>query len=304
MQFKYYAAALFSFIVWGMFSLVLRPLSAYASLDILLYRILFATGAILLISFLFRPKVTKENIKIIRALSHRERRSVFLHVFCSAVMLSLNWFLFIYVMNNVSVNATSLAYLICPIITTVLASVFLKEQLNRGQWLAVGLSVLACLMLAYGNFMDMIYSVVIAFTYATYLVLQKRNNRLDKFFTLNLHIIVTSILLTPMLYILPEGVTYGMDFYGYVLLIALLFTIIPLFLNMYALKGLDSSVVGILLYINPTIAFLLAVFYFKEEINLVQIMAYGLIFLAVIIFNVAYLRQYHRSRKQEILAAG
>lgn len=150
--------------------------------------------------------------------------------------------------------------------------------------------------------MDMVYSVIIAFTYATYLVLQKRNNRLDKFFTLNLHIILTAILLTPMLYILPDGVEHGMDFYGYVLLIALLFTIIPLFLNMYALKGLDSSVVGILLYINPTIAFLLAIFYFKEEINTVQIIAYGLICLAVIIFNVAYLRQYRRSRKQDLLA--
>lgn len=301
MQIKYYASALFSFIVWGMFSLVLRPLSAYASLDILLYRVFFAVGAILLISFLFRAKITKENIQLIRALPLREKGAVLLHAVCSALMLSLNWFLYIYVMNNVSVNATSLAYLICPIITTVLASIFLKEKLNGGQWLAVGISVYACMMLAYGHFMDMLYSVVIAFSYATYLVLQKRNNRLDKFFTLNLHIVLTAILLLPLLYILPGGVTHGVDFYSYVLLIAVLFTIVPLFLNMYALKGLDSSVVGILLYINPTIAFLLAIFYFNEEINLVQVLAYALIFLAVLIFNVAYIRQYRQVKREAAL---
>lgn len=303
MQVKYYAAALFSFIVWGTFSLVLRPLGAYASLDILLYRVLFASGAILLISFLVRPAVTKANIKLLRDMSSRDRRNVFLHALCSAMMLALNWFLFIYVMNNVSVNATSLAYLICPIITTVLASVFLKEKLNRGQWLAVGLSVLACFMLAYGHFMDMIYSLVIAFSYATYLVLQKGNNRLDKFFTLNLHIIICTVLLTPLLYILPQGTVHGTDFYVYVLLIAVLFTIIPLFLNMYALKGLDSSVVGILLYINPTIAFLLAVFYFNEAINGVQIIAYALIFMAVAIFNIAYIRSVRTWKKEEALTA-
>lgn len=301
MQIKYYAAALFSFIVWGTFSLVLRPLSAYASLDILLYRVLFALGAILLVSILIRPAVTKANVKVIRELPHREKLGVFFHALCSALALALNWFLFIYVMNNVSVNATSLAYLICPIITTVLASVFLKEKLNTGQWSAVGLSILACLMLAYGHFMDMLYSVVIASSYAVYLVLQKRNNRLDKFFTLNLHMLISTILLLPIFYILPSDVVHGTDFYVYVLLIAVLFTIIPLFLNMYALKGLDSSVVGILLYINPTIAFLLAIFYFKEAINGVQIVAYGLIFLAVIIFNVAYIRSYRALKKEETL---
>lgn len=299
MQIKYYAAALFSFIVWGTFSLVLRPLSAYASLDILLYRVLFALGAIVLISLIIRPKVTKANIRLIWKLPIQEKGKVFLHALCSALMLALNWFLFIYVMNNVSVNATSLAYLICPIITTVLASLFLREKLNRGQWLAVGLSITACLMLSYGHFIDMIYSVVIAFSYATYLVLQKGNNRLDKFFTLSLHMALCTVLLAPILYILPNDTVHGTDFYVYVLLIAVLFTIIPLFLNMYALKGLDSSVVGILLYINPSIAFLLAVFYFKEAINGVQIIAYALIFLAVVIFNIAYIQSYRKLRTQE-----
>ena len=290
MAFKYYAAALFSFVVWGVFSLVLKPLSNYAALDILTYRVAFAAVIIALISLTFRYRITKTNISLIKSLAPKERIKIISATIFSAIMLALNWYLYIYVMNAVSVNATSLAYLICPILTTVLAGVFLKEKLNLGQWVAVGMSVLACLMLSYGHFMDMLYSVVIALSYAIYLVVQKASTKLDKFFTLTLHILISALFLLPLGLNTGEMVEHSTLFFQYVLLIAVLFTIIPLFLNMFALKGLDSSVVGVLLYINPIISFLLAIFYFNEDITLLQGLAYGLIFLAVIVFNVAYLK--------------
>jgi len=214
-------------------------------------------------------------------------------------MLAMNWFFFIYVMNNVSVNATSLAYLICPILTTVLARVFLGERLNAGQWAAVGISIFSCFLLSYGHFFDMLFSVVIALSYAVYLVLQKRTAGFDKFFILTIHITLCAILLLPLLYLLPQGTIYGDDFYVYVFLIAVVFTVIPLFLNTYALKGLESSLVGILLYLNPIISFLIAVLYFKEAINGVQGFAYALILVAVVLFNVAYLKG-KRARPLEV----
>lgn len=290
MQVKYYAGALFSFIIWGCFALVLRPLASYPALDILLSRVSFAAIIIVLVSLTFRYSISKENFFIIRAMSSLDKWKVVGHSIISALTLALNWYLYIYVMNNVSVNATSLAYLICPILTTVLAYFFLKEKLNKGQWLAVGISLLSYLMLGYGNLKDMVFSLIIAFTYALYLILQKKATRLDKFFSLTIHIVLGAIILSPLQSALPSDIVHTHAFYGYIFLIAVLFTIIPLFLNMYALKGLDSSVVGVLLYINPIIAFLLAVFYFKEEINLQQGLAYVLILLAVIVFNMAYLK--------------
>lgn len=291
MQLKYYAAALFSFVVWGMFSLVLKPLSDYAALDILTYRVAFAAIIIAIVSLTVRYKVTKANLSYIRSLTLPARNKIIGTTIFSAIMLAVNWYLYIYVMNTVSVNATSLAYLICPILTTVLAGIFLKERLNMGQWVAVGMSILSCIMLSYGHFMDMLYSVIIALSYAIYLVLQKANTQLDRFFTLTLHILISAILLIPMGLSSSSEVMHSDLFFQYVLLIAVLFTIIPLFLNMYALKGLDSSVVGVLLYINPIIAFLLAVFYFNENITSLQGIAYGLIFVAVVVFNISYLKK-------------
>ena len=138
--------------------------------------------------------------------------------------------------------------------------------------------------------MDMFYSLIIAFTYAIYLVMQKMNTRFDKFFALTIHILLCACILIPYGYPSVVAADHSTTFYQLVLLIAVLFTIIPLFLNMYALKSLSSSLLGILLYINPIIAFLLAVFYFGESVNSTQAIAYGIVLFAVVVFNLAYLK--------------
>ena len=75
------------------------------------------------------------------------------------------------------------------------------------------------------------------------------------------------------------------SFYAMIGIIAVFFTIIPLFLNLYALTGINSSVVGMLLNINPIIAFTLAAWVFHEQINLMQVVSYSIILIAVIVFN-------------------
>ncbi|HRO76926.1 MAG TPA: EamA family transporter [Crocinitomicaceae bacterium] len=285
---KYYLSAILSVTIWGTFALVLKPLSAYMAWDILIHRVIFATICIIFISFLFRRKPFLASIHYLQALAKNERKKLLLNMFLSAVVLGFNWFSFIYVMNEVSVSATSLAYMICPILTTVLASIFLREKLNKGQWFAVFLSVISCAILAYGHFMDLIYSMIVALSYAVYLILQKNTFQLDKFFTLTVHIVVSTILLLPVLTIIDTSVPKTNTFYGLIAIIAVVYTIIPLFLNLFALKKLDSSVVGTFLYLNPIISFLLAILYYKEPITTERIIAFGIIFIAVLIFNVAH----------------
>lgn len=286
MNSKYYLAAIVAFTIWGVFSLVLKPLSAYSSVDILLYRMSLASIFILFFSFVIRRKITNENIRLFKSLEFKDKFEIVLVNLSSAALLALNWFLFIYVMNNISVNATSLAYLICPILTTVLAFFILKENLSVKQKFAIGISMVSCLILSIGHFMDLIYSMIIALSYAIYLILQKRNNQLDKFFTLTAQIVFGSLLLSPLFFTGNSSTVEKTElFYGLVVVIAILFTIIPMYLNVFALKNLNSSVVGIFININPILSFLLAVLYFHEHVNLIQGTAYGLIFLSVLLFN-------------------
>ncbi|CAD0008022.1 EamA family transporter [Flavobacterium chungangense] len=282
---KYYLAAITAYTVWGFFSLVLKPIHEYASMDILFYRVFSCSILMLLIAFLFKRKKIKETIEVFNSLSASKKRYTILLNIGGSFFLMANWFTFIYVMNHVSVKATSLAYLVCPILTTLLAYFVLHEKLGKTQWLSVGLSISGCLLLSYADIMDMFFSIIIGFTYACYLVSQRVNKGFDKFIILTFHISVAALLLVPFYPAYSGPVPTELTFYFCIETIAVFFTIIPLFLNLYALGGINSSTVGMLLNINPMIAFGLACFIYKEKITPLQILAYSIIFLAVLVFN-------------------
>ena len=161
----------------------------------------------------------------------------------------------------------------------------LHEKLSRLQWLAVGLSVAGCLLLSYADLKDMYFSMIIGFSYACYLVSQRRNAGFDTFIVLTFHIVLSSLILLPFYGAFSDRLPTEFKFYVFIGIIAVFLTIIPLFLNLYALTGINSSVVGMLLNINPIIAFALATWVFHEQINLLQIVGYSIIFISVIVFN-------------------
>jgi chloramphenicol-sensitive protein RarD len=283
--YKYYIAALAAFVIWGFFSLVLKPLEFYPSLDILFYRVFTCAVLMLIISSLFRRRVGRQSRVIFRAMPAAQKRKVVGLTLGGGVFLTTNWFSFIYVMNHISIKAASFAYMICPIITTVLAYFLLQEKLSRWQWAAVLLSAFSCMLLSFNNLSDILYSLIVAISYALYLVSQRKNSELDKFLLLTFQIVFSALILLPFYPHYSSTLPVGAFFWGSILLIAILFTIIPLFLNLYALKGVNSSTMGILLYINPIFNFGLAIFYFHESIGGLQIVAYCLIFLSILIFN-------------------
>ncbi len=290
MNSKYYISVITAFSIWGFFSVVLKSLDDFSAFDILTYRSLISVSIMLLVSLLLRPKALKSNINLFQSQTKQiKRRIIFINAI-SGLFLALNWYIFIYVMNNVSVSATSLAYLICPILTMVLAYLILKEKLFKLQWLAVVLSCIACLLMSLGDFINLFYSMIIAFTYAIYLVLQRKNQEMDRFLVLTAQVFFAVLLLLPFFSVYETTTEKTPFFYGMLLLIAIVFTIIPMFLNIYALKGLNSSVVGVFIYLNPIINFLLAIFYFKEEITLLQGLSYLLIIISIIIFNFSSLK--------------
>lgn len=282
---KYYIAVIAAFTIWGFFSIVLKALDDFSAFDILSYRTIGSLAIMLLVSLFLRPKVLKTNISVFKNLGRNVQKRIVITNVLSGLFLALNWYIYIYVMNNVSVSATSLAYLICPILTMVLAFMILKEQLFKLQWVAVLLSGIACLLLSLGNIVDLFYSMIIAFTYAFYLVLQRKNHDIDRFLVLTVQVLVAVILLLPFILSYDSPNVKTPFFYGMLALIAVVFTIIPMYLNIYALKGLNSAVVGVFIYINPLLNFAFAVFYFKEEVTLLEAVCYTLILISIFIFN-------------------
>ena len=286
---KYYASALTSFVIWGFFSLALKPLHNYPSLDILFYRIFLATIILLLINLFFRKSIVIKDVETFENLESKLKcRFLFLTVL-GGFLLIFNWFLFIYAVNHVSLKSASFAYLICPIVTTILAYFILKEKLSKWQWFSVALCVVSCGILSYGNLAELAYSLVIAFSFALYLISQRKNIVFDKFLILTLQMVIATIVILPFFPYYAGVIPTESLFYVLLMVIVVLFTIIPLYLNLYALKGMNSSAVGILMYTNPLLNFILAIFYFHEEITFNQIISYSLILLSIVIFNERFL---------------
>lgn len=282
---KYFFSALTAFFIWGFFSLALKPLHDYPSLDILFYRVFYATTLLLAINLFFRKDKLKKDINLFKSLDLKDKRKTLLLTVLGGFLLTFNWFLFMYAVNHVSLQSASFAYLICPIVTTILAFFLLKEQLSKWQWFSVVLCIVSCAILSYGHVEDLVYSLIIATTFALYLISQRKNNQFDRFVVLTVQMVIASIVLMPF-FPFYKGMTPSEPlFYILMIVIVVLFTIIPLFLNLFALKGMNSSAVGILMYTNPLINFLLAIFYFKETVNSSQLIAYSLILLSIVVFN-------------------
>jgi chloramphenicol-sensitive protein RarD len=282
---SYYLAAVTAFTIWGFFSLVLKPLAIYPSLDILFYRVFFSASLLFLISSLLRRKTWRQQRNLFAALPAAKKKGLLFQLFGGGLFLTANWFFFIYVTNQISIKAAAFAYLVCPVLTTVLAWLLLKEHLARGQWGAVLLSAAGCGILAFHHFSDLLYSLIIAFSYAIYLVSQRRDYGADRFLLLTGQVLFASLLLLPFYPSAHGPVPTAPRFYILITVIAIFMTIIPLFLNLYALKGLKSSTVGILLYINPVLSFVLALTVFGEKVDSLQVAAYGVIVVSVALFN-------------------
>src|SRR6478672_3019901 len=106
---KYYASALAAFIIWGFFSLALKPLHNYPSLDILFYRVFFSTVILLGINLFFRKAIVQHDIAVFSQMANRQKWRFLFLTLLGGFLLVFNWLLFIYAMNHVSLKSASFA---------------------------------------------------------------------------------------------------------------------------------------------------------------------------------------------------
>jgi chloramphenicol-sensitive protein RarD len=272
-------------VTWGFFSIPLRKIQHYPSDEILFYRIftsLILTGAYIA---LFRIKQVKTDLEYFYTLDKDGRRKVIILCLLSGVLISGNWFTYIYAVNNVNLKSAAFAYMVCPLITAFAGFLILREKLSMMKLIALGIASVSILILAQGSLRDVLWSVFVAALYSFFLIVQKVMNKMDKFNMLGLQLLIASILMFPFYVYSYQGFPFDTFFWTDIVIIAIFFTIIPLYLSLYALIGMPSSTLGVIIYLNPIVAFAVAFFYFHEGISLHQLYAYSLLLAAVIVFN-------------------
>lgn len=282
---KHYAAAISAFVIWGFFPLLLRALKGYGAGEILYYRILFSSAVLAVIVLGFKRKDAIRDWSYFKTFSMTKRREVVLLTLAGGALLTVNWLTFIYIVNNINIKTASFSYLICPVITAILGFVLIKERLTILQWIAVGLCAASCILMGINSALELGYSVLTAFTYALYLITQRRNQGFDRMVMLGIQVVFSFLILNFFYNNLIHSVPVELEFYGVILVIAVFFTVFPLFLNLFALNKINSATIGILMYLNPIINFAIAIVVFKETISPLQLIGYLIIAIGLVLFN-------------------
>jgi chloramphenicol-sensitive protein RarD len=286
---KHVASGVAAFLIWGFFAIPLRALSDYSAGQILYFRILFSLAILIVVVAGFRRKQIGEALQLLRSFTTRKRWLVILLTLAGGVLLTINWLTFIYIVNNINIKTASFSYLICPVITAVLGSLLLNESLTQQKWLAVALCALSCVLIGLGSALELGYSFLTALTYALYLISQRRNQGFDRMITLAIQVAFSLLVLSMLLPYLLTEVPDTTDFYLIIFIVAAGFTVLPLFLNLFALNKVDAATIGIIMYINPLLNFTIAVTVFGEKLSVIQIVGYATILVALVLFNYASL---------------
>jgi chloramphenicol-sensitive protein RarD len=225
----------------------------------------------------------------------RHRRTL-ASLLTSGVLLTVNWWVYIYGVNTGRVLQTSLGYFINPLFNVVLGMVFFRERLRPCQWLAVALAAAGMVyqVRAVGGLPWIALSV--AGSFGLYGLIRKVTP-VDGLIGLTVE---TAVLLPGALGCLAWWTASGtFTWSGEAWLNALLvlsgvITAVPLLCFGQAARRLPLTTLGVIQYLAPSMQFLLGVYQFGEKFELAQQISFGLIGLALVVFTAESVWTVHR----------
>lgn len=269
-----------AYICWGLLPLYWKALQHVSTFEILAHRIVWA----LLVAF---------GLLALRHrwgwLGHAARSPRTLLIFAtSALLLFVNWFVYIWAVNQGNIVETSLGYFINPLVNVLLGVLILKERLRMGQGLAVAVALIGVLLLTtlYGSFPWV--ALTLALSFGGYGLLRKTAalGALEGF-TLE-----TLLLAPPALAYLAYRELTGVAAFGHTslttdALIAAsgLITAAPLLLFAAGARRIPLTTLGILQYIAPTMQFLIGVAVYGEPLSPQRLAGFAIIWLALAIYT-------------------
>ena len=273
------APAIAAYAIWGFLPLYLLLVQSVPAFEFVGWRIIW-TLPICLVFIAFR----RQGSDLRAALA--DWRSVIV-LAGSALLIGINWLVYVWAIQHGDVLATSLGYYINPLLNVVLGTVFLGERLTRLQWTAVALASCGVAILAAGALTTLWISLTLATSFALYGLLRKQ----VAVGSLPGLTIESTILLVPAAAIAwfyaqtPAGSSFGQDAgLSAAIILGGVVTAVPLLLFAVAARRLDYSVLGMIQFIAPTIVFVLGLTVFDQPLNRVQLACFLFIWAALALF--------------------
>lgn len=273
-----YAVA--AYLLWGLLPLYWKLFQSMAAWEILAHRIIW--------SFVFVAAlltVGRRWNELKAAVSQRKQKLGIL--FCS-VLISSNWLIFIWAVNAGHVMETSLGYYINPLINVLFGVFLLKEKLQVGHWISIGLAAIgvAIITIQFGQVPWIAISLALSFSLYG---LGKKMITIDSMLGLAWEtILVSPLALIYLAFVQVNGTSTAFELPWYSIISLLLSgvaTALPLYWFAQATKTLRFTTVGFIQYLAPSTSLLLAIFVFHEKFTVPYFIAFAFIWCSLVVFT-------------------
>ncbi|WP_406686458.1 EamA family transporter RarD [Rossellomorea vietnamensis] len=287
----------FSYLLWGILPIYWKWVNHVSADEILANRIFWSFWFMLL--FLFVSKRWKEFTNYLKTSLTKKKQLFALLV--ASLLISTNWFIYIWAVNTNQMVEASLGYYINPLVSVLLGVFILKESLSKAQIISFGLAAIGVLILtlSYGEFPWI--AIGLAFSFGLY-GLAKKLIQVESSIGLTLETMtIAPISLIYLGYMWQEGtlslfhVSIGTDL---LLMGAGAATAIPLLFFSKGAQQIPLYMVGFLQYIAPTITLILGIFMYHEEFSVTHLVSFMFIWLALTVFTASRV-QYARKRRRD-----
>ena len=284
--------AIITYLMWGMLPLYFNLMADASPVEIVASRVVFSL--IFCAALLPMLKLTGGFVEVLR-----DRRAT-LVLFAASLLIGVNWFIYVLATTTGRTIDASLGYFINPLVSVSLGVIFLKERLRVAQWVAVGLSAVAVLI------MSVVYGQVpfiglgLAFSFGIYGLLKSRvGGTVAPVVSLSLEtLLLIPVALLALVWVQGTGQSTMFTTPGRFLLLAStgVVTAVPLIAFAAAAKRLPLTVIGMVQYVGPSIQFFLAVFVLKDHIGAEKWLGLSIIWVALVIFTADAVRASRTSR--------
>ena len=283
-------AMIFACVIWGVAPIYYRQLDRIPAADILAHRILW--------SFVFFALVLFFQGRLGRLRETLTERNQLGWVIAAAMVITLNWFFFIYSIQIGKLTEASLGYYMFPLVAVSLGFVVFRESLSAFQWFSVVLAAAAVGTLTFGLGAAPWISLLLALSFATYGVIKKKATT-GSVVSVTAEVFVLLPLVVAWLIFRADNGLLSPGTLGLLMFSGPL-TATPLILFSFAAQRIRLSTVGLLQYINPTMQFLIALFIFGEPVTRWHGSAFVLIWIALGIYSGVAFVQDRAARREDI----
>jgi chloramphenicol-sensitive protein RarD len=271
--------AIGAYVIWGFLPLYLLLVKSVPPFEFVGWRIIWTLPLCLAI-VAFRRQFGELWLAL------RSPRAM-LALLGSAVLIAINWFVYIWAIMAGEVYATSIGYYLNPLINVLLGTLFLGEKLSRRQWLAVAIAATAVALLAAGAITSLWISLTLGLSFGLYGLVRKQVS----VGSLPGLTIESAILLLPASAIAiwyasgPQGSSFGHDWFLSLAIVASgVVTAVPLLMFAIAARRMEYATLGFIQYLAPTIVFILGLTVFHQPLAPAKLGSFVLIWIAVGVF--------------------